>query len=115
MLHQFQHPIRMGQAHHCQTKRGKCGPEILEGNFPPAQKCVHPTVLQNGGWGVGGRGGGGLQAFFDKARRHHKAQRHLQYPQPLCNSYALVQATVGIGTVLIWYLILIRYKCSAAA
>ena len=34
---------------------------------------------------------------------------------PPCNSYALVQATVGVGTVLIWYLILIRYKCSAAA
>ena len=36
-------------------------------------------------------------------------------PPPPCNSYALVQATVGVGTVLIWYLILIRYKCSAAA
>ena len=38
-----------------------------------------------------------------------------QYPPPPCNSYALVIATVGVGTVLIWYLILIRYKCSAAA
>ena len=37
------------------------------------------------------------------------------YPPPPCNSYALVQATVGVGTVLIWYLILIRYKWSAAA
>ena len=27
-----------------------------------------------------------------------------------CLSYALVQATVGVGTVLIWYLILIRYQ-----
>ena len=36
-------------------------------------------------------------------------------PPPPCNSYALVQATVGVGTVLIWYLILIRYKCSATA
>ena len=36
-------------------------------------------------------------------------------PPPLCNSYALVIATVSVGTVLIWYLILIRYKCSAAA
>ena len=36
-------------------------------------------------------------------------------PPPLCNGYALVIATVGVGTVLIWYLILIRYKCSAAA
>ena len=26
-------------------------------------------------------------------------------PPPLCNSYALVIATVGVGTVLIWYLI----------
>jgi len=31
-------------------------------------------------------------------------------PPPLCNSHALVQATVGVGTVLIWYLILIRYQ-----
>ena len=29
-------------------------------------------------------------------------------PPPPCFSYALVQATVGVGTVLIWYLILIR-------
>ena len=36
-------------------------------------------------------------------------------PPPPCNSYALVIATVGVGTVLIWYLILIRCKCSAAA
>ena len=36
-------------------------------------------------------------------------------PPPLCNSYALVIATVGVGTVLIWYLILIWYKCSAVA
>ena len=36
-------------------------------------------------------------------------------PPPPCNSYALVIATVGVGTVLIWYLILIRYNCSAAA
>ena len=26
-------------------------------------------------------------------------------PPPLCNSYALVQATAGVGTVFIWYLI----------
>ena len=32
------------------------------------------------------------------------------YPPPLCISYALVQATVGVGTVLIWDLILIRYQ-----
>ena len=31
-------------------------------------------------------------------------------PPPLCNSYTLVQATVSVGTVLIWYLILIRYQ-----
>ena len=31
-------------------------------------------------------------------------------PPPLCISYALVQATVGVGTVLIWDLILIRYQ-----
>ena len=31
-------------------------------------------------------------------------------PPPLCISYALVQATIGVGNVLIWYLILIRYQ-----
>ena len=31
-------------------------------------------------------------------------------PPPPCLSYALVQATAGVGTVLIWYLILIRYQ-----
>ena len=31
-------------------------------------------------------------------------------PPPLCISCALVQATVGVGTVLIWDLILIRYQ-----
>ena len=31
-------------------------------------------------------------------------------PPPPCISYALVQATVGVGTVLIWDLILIRYQ-----
>ena len=31
-------------------------------------------------------------------------------PPPPCISYTLVQATVGVGTVLIWYLILIRYQ-----
>ena len=31
-------------------------------------------------------------------------------PPPLYLSYALVQATVGVGTVLIWYLILIQYQ-----
>ena len=31
-------------------------------------------------------------------------------PPTPCNSRALVQATVGVGTVLIWYLILIRYQ-----
>ena len=31
-------------------------------------------------------------------------------PPPPCISYALVQATVGVGTVLIWYLILIWYQ-----
>ena len=32
------------------------------------------------------------------------------YPPPPCISYALVQATVGVGTVIIWYLILFRYQ-----
>ena len=31
-------------------------------------------------------------------------------PPPPCISYALVQATVGVGTVYIWDLILIRYQ-----
>ena len=32
---------------------------------------------------------------------HHR----ITPPPPLCNSYALVQATAGVGTVFIWYLI----------
>ena len=36
------------------------------------------------------------------------------YPPPPCKSYALVQATAGVGTVLNWDPNLIRYKCSAA-
>ena len=35
---------------------------------------------------------------------------HLPPPPPPCVSYALVQATVGVGTVLIWDLTLIRYQ-----
>ena len=31
-------------------------------------------------------------------------------PPPACISYALVQATVGVGTVLIWDLLLVRYQ-----
>ena len=31
-------------------------------------------------------------------------------PPPPCVSYALVQATVGVGTVIIVYVILITYK-----
>ena len=34
----------------------------------------------------------------------------LTTPPPPCISYALVQATVGVGTVLIWYRILVRYQ-----
>ena len=33
---------------------------------------------------------------------------------PLCHSYALAQATIGIGTVLIWNLVQFGTKCSAA-
>ena len=32
------------------------------------------------------------------------------YPPPPCISYALVQATVGVGTVIIVYVILIAYE-----
>ena len=32
------------------------------------------------------------------------------YPPPFCNSHALVQATVGVGTAIIWDLILIQYQ-----
>ena len=32
------------------------------------------------------------------------------YPPPPCISYALVQATVGVGTVIIVYIILIAYE-----
>ena len=44
--------------------------------------------------------------------RHDPPQipHHFLPPPPLCISYALVQATVGVGTVLIWDLILIRYQ-----
>ena len=33
-------------------------------------------------------------------------------PPPLCSGHALVQATVGVGTVLIWDLIQFGTKCS---
>ena len=49
-----------------------------------------------------------------------KIERHTQecidagmveeYPPPPCISYALVQATVGVGTVIIVSVILIAYK-----
>ena len=42
------------------------------------------------------------------------APAHLFPPPPLCKSHALVQATAGVGTILIWCLSLMRYKCSAA-
>ena len=35
-------------------------------------------------------------------------------PLPLCPSYALVQATLGVGTIFIWDLIQFGTKCSAA-
>ena len=34
----------------------------------------------------------------------------VRYPPPPCISYALVQATVGVGTVIIVYVILITYE-----
>ena len=46
-------------------------------------------------------------------RLRRDLRRQFGYPPPLCNSHSLVQATGGVGTVLIWYLILIRYKCNA--
>ena len=39
-----------------------------------------------------------------------KNSNNFSLPPPLCNSYALVIATVGGGTVLIWYPVLIRYQ-----
>ena len=45
---------------------------------------------RNGGGMVGGREGG---------------REVSPPPPPVCNSYALVQATAGVGTVLIWGLI----------
>ena len=39
-----------------------------------------------------------------------ECKEHYCTPPPPCLSYALVQATVDVGTVLIWYLILIRYQ-----
>ena len=38
----------------------------------------------------------------------------LLYPPPPCISYALVQATVGVGTVIILYVIYLCTKCSVA-
>ena len=49
--------------------------------------CAHPP-FGNTGWRLNGE----------------------RTPTPPCVSYALVQATVGVGTVLIWDLILIRYQ-----
>ena len=66
------------------------------------------TTTNVGKWGEGGHEAG----WCTQRGVHSKANYP---PPPLCNSYALVIATVGVGTVLIWYLILIRYKCSAAA
>ena len=45
-----------------------------------------------------------------------RGRMRAQYPLPHapppapCISYALVQATVGVGTVLLWYRILIQYQ-----
>ena len=39
---------------------------------------------------------------------HREAGAGAKYPP--CNSHALVQATVGVGTVFIWYLILLWYQ-----
>ena len=36
---------------------------------------------------------------------HMVAEYPLLHTPPPCNGYALVQATAGVGTVLIWYLI----------
>ena len=48
-----------------------------------------------------------LPIFPRWPRRHSNCGvpiRRTTPPRPLCNSYALVIATVGVGTVLIWYL-----------
>ena len=62
----------------------------------------------------GHQGADANAAFAVEESRPHAHRPKPQCTPPPCNSYALVIATVGVGTVLIWYLILIRYKCSAA-
>ena len=42
-----------------------------------------------------------LQRYY----RHGSRLQCIMQKYPPCNSYALVQATAGVGTVLIWYLI----------
>ena len=50
------------------------------------------------------------QLFAQRAHSACTAHGTPPYPPPLCISYALVQATVGVGTVIIVYVILIAYK-----
>ena len=46
--------------------------------------------------------------------RGHSAHVYGHVPPPPCISYALVQALVGVGTVIILYIIEVCTKCSVA-
>ena len=47
-------------------------------------------------------GGGICESSVAVAHGHHLCNHGQSTPPPPCVSYALVQATVGVGTVLIW-------------
>ena len=46
----------------------------------------------------------------DWCRKKVSGHTTFMYPPPPCISYALVQATVGVGTIIIVYVILIAYE-----
>ena len=56
------------------------------------------------------RGGNERADALANSGRLAHAQRRQYPPPPTCISYALVQATVGVGTVIIVYVILITYE-----
>ena len=57
-----------------------------------------------------------LKSSISRKQGHAQLQWHhvCTPPPPPCISYALVQATAGVGTVIIVYVIELRTKCSAA-
>ena len=87
--------MRPGHQHHTSTQ----GRVIAIAN--DREKHTHREAETEG---AGERG-------REEQREGHKARpQTADSPPPPCISYALVHATVGVGTVLIWDLILIRYQ-----